>query len=127
MIRKLLVLVCVVATPVSGLADGVCFEPTRPEAAYLLDAGFSGGEIRRAFRTYFTEVEGYLNCLNETSARIRQEARAAAYDYNHVLDTYPHEPGTETDGARIAPSIRLKETGELFLNYKPWAGAGSGR
>ena len=82
-----------------GAAHELCIEPIRPEAAHLLDAGFSGGEVRTEFRRYFTEVEDYLNCLNETSGRIRDDARAAAYDYQHVLETT--EPGRayqESDG-----------------------------
>lgn len=100
-------------------AQELCIEPIRPEAAYLLDAGFSGAEVRSEFRRYFSEVEDYLNCLNETSGRIRDDARAAAYDYQHVLETT--EPGRadqEADGFS-PPSIEMKETGELYLDYRP--------
>lgn len=100
-------------------AQELCIEPIRPEAAHLLDAGFSGGEVRTEFRRYFNEVEDYLNCLNETSGRIRDDARAAAYDYQHVLETT--EPGRadqEADGFS-PPSVEMKDTGELYLDYRP--------
>lgn len=107
------------ALAASGAAQELCIEPIRPEAAHLLDAGFSGGEVRTEFRLYFNEVEDYLNCLNETSGRIRDDARAAAYDYQHVLETT--EPGRadqEADGFS-PPSVEMKDTGELYLDYRP--------
>lgn len=79
----------VFAAPVA--AQELCIEPIRPESAYLLDAGFSGAEVRSEFRRYFSEVEDYLNCLNETSARVRDDAHVAVYEYQHVLETT--EPG----------------------------------
>ena len=100
-------------------AQELCVEPIRPEAAHLLDAGFSGAEVRSEFRRYFREVEDYLNCLNETSGRIRDDARAAAYDYQHVLETT--EPGRayqESDGFS-PPSVEMNDTGELYLDYRP--------
>ncbi|GGB26730.1 hypothetical protein [Allosediminivita pacifica] len=104
---------------VPGAAQELCIEPIRPEAAYLLDAGFSGGEVRTEFRRYFSEVEDYLNCLNETSGRIREDARNAAYDYQHVLETTePGEVDLGDDGFQ-PPIVAMKETGELFLDYRP--------
>jgi hypothetical protein len=104
---------------VPAAAQELCIEPIRPEAAYLLDAGFSGAEVRSEFRRYFSEVEDYLNCLNETSGRIRDDARSAAYDYQHVLETT--EPGRayqESDGFS-PPSVEMNDTGELYLDYRP--------
>lgn len=99
-------------------AQELCIEPIRPEAAHLLDAGFSGAEVRSEFRRYFSEVEDYLNCLNETSGRIRADARAAAYEYRHVLETTdPDEGKLDTD--ILYSSEVMKETGELFLDYMP--------
>lgn len=100
-------------------AEELCIEPIRPEAAHLLDAGFSGAEVRSEFRRYFSEVEDYLNCLNEISGRIRDDARAAAYDYQHVLETTEPERGTETSEDFVPPTVEMKETGELFLDYRP--------
>ena len=102
-----------------GTAQELCIEPIRPESAHLLDAGFSGAEVRAEFRRYFSEVEDYLNCLNETSGRIRDDARAAAYDYQHVLETTePRRAYQEADGFS-PPSIEMKDTGELYLDYRP--------
>jgi len=102
-----------------GAAQELCVEPIRPEAAHLLDAGFSGAEVRSEFRRYFSEVEDYLNCLNETSGRIRDDARAAAYDYQHVLETTKPGRGTEIREDFVPPTVEMKETGELFLDYRP--------
>ena len=104
-----------------GTAQELCIEPIRPESAHLLDAGFSGAEVRAEFRRYFSEVEDYLNCLNETSGRIRDDARAAAYDYQQVLETTePGKTGQADDGFQ-PPSVAMKDTGELFLDYRPSA------
>ncbi|MDK3020068.1 hypothetical protein CVM52_02595 [Pseudooceanicola lipolyticus] len=112
----------VAALTVSGTAQELCIEPIRPEAAHLLDAGLSGAEVRAEFRRYFSEVEDYLNCLNETSGRIRDDARAAAYDYQQVLETTePGKAGQGDDGFR-PQSVAMKDTGELFLDYRPNAG-----
>ena len=108
----------VFAAPVA--TQELCIEPIRPESAFLLDAGFSGGgEIRSEFRRYFSEVEVYLNCLNESSGRIRDDARAATNDYQHVLET--KEPSRADQGANeFQPSrIEVKDTGELFWDYRP--------
>ena len=104
---------------VPAAAQELCIEPIRPEAAHLLDAGFSGAEVRTEFRRYFSEVEDYLNCLNETSGRIRDDARSAAYDYQHVLETTKPGRGTETREDFVPPTVEMKETGELFLDYRP--------
>lgn len=100
-------------------AQELCIEPIRPEAAHLLDAGFSGAEVRLEFRRYFSEVEDYLNCLNETSGRIRDDARAAAYDYQHVLETTKPGRGYQDADRFSPPSVEMKDTGELFLDYQP--------
>lgn len=111
----------VAALAVSGAAQELCIEPIRPESAHLLDAGFSGAEVRAEFRRYFSEVEDYLNCLNETSGRIRDDARAAAYDYQQVLETTePGKAGRGDEGFQ-PPSVSMKHTGELFLDYRPSA------
>ena len=100
-------------------AQELCTEPIRPESAYLLDAGLSGAEVRAEFRRYFGEVEDYLNCLNETSGRIREDARAAAYEYQHVLETT--EPGRLDQDANgfALPRVEMKNTGELYLDHRP--------
>lgn len=101
-----------------AVAQELCIEPIRPEPAHLLDAGFSGAEVRSEFRRYFSEVEDYLNCLNETSGRIRDDARAAAYDYQHVLETTePSRADQESDGFS-SPSVEMNDTGELYLDYR---------
>ena len=109
----------ITALSAPGAAQELCIEPSRPEAAHLLNAGFSGAEVRTEFRRYFSEVEDYLNCLNENSGRIRDDARAAAYDYQHVLETT--EPGRADQGTAgfNPPSVEMKDTGELFLDYQP--------
>ncbi len=112
-------IMAVFAAPVA--AQERCIEPIRPEAAYLLDAGFSGAEVRSEFRRYFSEVEDYLNCLNETSARIREDAQAAVHDYQHVLETtVPDKADPAVDGFQ-PPSLALYDTGELFLDFLPKA------
>ena len=108
-----------VALTAPGAAQELCIEPVRPEAAHLLDAGFSDSEVRAEFRRYFSEVEDYLNCLNETSGRIRDDARAAAYDYQHVLETTEPGRGTENHEDFVPPTVEMRETGELFLDYRP--------
>lgn len=110
-------IVAILAAPAA--AQEQCIEPIRPETAHLLDAGFSGAEVRAEFRRYFSEVEDYLNCLNETSGRIRDDARAAAYEYKHVLEmTEPGRADQEAYGLQ-PPSVAMKDTGELFLDYRP--------
>lgn len=88
-----LTLVIAMLTASNSAAQEACIEPVRPDAGYLADASYDAGEIRSAYRSYFSDVEDYLNCLNQASARIRQEATVAAQDYNRVLDQYPVEPG----------------------------------
>lgn len=110
-------IVAVLTAP--GAAQELCIEPTRPEAAHLLDAGFSGAEVRAEFRRYFGEVEDFLNCLNETSGRIRDDARAAAFDYQHVLETTEPGKADQGDDGFQPPNIAMKETGELIMRYRP--------
>ncbi|WP_299869730.1 hypothetical protein [uncultured Roseobacter sp.] len=101
----------------SSVAQEVCLEPVRPDAGYLADAGYGAGEIRLAYRGYFSDVEDYLNCLNRSSARIRREATAAAQDYNRVLDQYPVDPGQGSE-PELVPRIEMTDSGTLFLDYQ---------
>ncbi|WP_306115061.1 MULTISPECIES: hypothetical protein [unclassified Roseovarius] len=101
----------------NAVAQEACIEPVRPDAGYLSDAGYGAREIRSAFRGYFSDVEDYLNCLNQASGRIRQEATAAAQDYDRVLDQYPAESGQGGDPER-APRIEMTDSGTLFLDYQ---------
>ncbi|MCE6967546.1 hypothetical protein [Cereibacter sphaeroides] len=102
------------------LAAPICLEPVRPDRAFLEDAGFSPAEIRTEYRSYFTDVEDFLNCVNETAARVRSEAQTAAYDFDRALRELPQErlssSGSEDD---FAPStVPLQETGRLFLSQE---------
>lgn len=99
-----------------AVAQEVCIEPFRPDAEYLADGGAGPEEIRGAYRVYFSEVEAYLNCLNASSARIREEATAAAQEYNRVLDRYPASKGQLVEPEPV-PRIEMSETGTLFLDY----------
>ncbi|UWQ35370.1 hypothetical protein K3555_22870 (plasmid) [Leisingera sp. M527] len=109
----------VLAAVPGNLAAQACVEPVRPELAYLEDAGFTGAELREHYRLYFADVEVYLNCLNAGSGRIREEARAAAYDYQQVLNRHPHATDAETAGEHNAPEVSMRESGDLYLSYKP--------
>ena len=121
---RLLMAVALAAVP-GNLAAQACVEPVRPEPAYLEDAGFTGAELRKHYRLYFADVEVYLNCLNASSGRIREEARAAAYDYQQVLNRHPHVPGVETNGEHSAPEVSMRESGELHLSYRPGLAEGN--
>lgn len=110
-------LAMVAALAVPAAAQELCIEPIRPESAYLLDAGLTGAEVRTEFRRYFNEVEDYLNCLNDASGRIRDDARAAAYDYQKVLETKEPGKADQGDDGFQPPSAEMKDTGELFLDY----------
>lgn len=114
--RYLALILIMVATS-KATAQQACFAPVRPDAGYLTDAGYEAQDIRETYRGYFSEVEDYLNCLNRSSARIRQEATAAAQDYDRVLDQYPAQPGQEGESPP-APRVEMSETGTLFLDYK---------
>ncbi|WP_074838763.1 hypothetical protein [Marinovum algicola] len=121
--KPLILAAAIVAALVEhGAVQELCIEPIRPEAAQLLDAGFTGAEVRVEFRRFFSQVEEYLNCLNKTSARIRDDARAAAYDYQRVLETTEPGKADQGDDGFRPPSVAMKDTGELFLNYRPNAG-----
>ena len=98
-------------------AQEACFEPIRPDTSYLVDGGYDAHEIRETFRAYFSEVEDYLNCLNYSSARIRQDATAAAQDYNRVLDQHPIQPAEGIEPEQ-APRIEMTGNGTLFLDYE---------
>lgn len=112
-----LTLVIAMLTASNSVAQEVCIEPIRLDAGYLSDAGYDAGEIRSAYRSYFSDVEDYLNCLNHASTRIRQEATAAAQDYNRVLDQYPVEPGQGGESEQ-APRIEMTDSGTLFLDHQ---------
>jgi len=96
-----------------------CIEPIKPEAAYLHDAGYTGDEIHAAFRTYFREVEDFLNCWNEVTYRIHDEARSASYELSSALRKYPsrhnHDEAVEGLSGFIASDAPLIETGTLIL------------
>lgn len=110
-------LVIAILAASEGSAQEACIDPVRPHAGYLADASFDAGEIRSAYRGYFSDVEDYLNCLNHASARIRREATAAAQDYNRVLDQYPVAPGPGGEPERD-PLIEMTDSGILFLDHQ---------
>ena len=112
-----LALVFVIFTASKVIAQEACVEPVRPDVDYLKDAGYEAQDIREAYRGYFSEVEDYLNCLNRSSARIRQDATTAAQDYDRVLDQYPAQPGQGGEPPP-APRVEMSETGTLFLDYQ---------
>lgn len=101
----------------NSAAQEACIEPVRLDAGYLTDAGYGAGEIRSAYRGYFSDVEDYLNCLNQATARIRQEATSAAQEYDRVLDRYPVKPGEGIEPEQ-APRIEMSDSGTLFLNHQ---------
>ncbi|MFV1761492.1 hypothetical protein VWY69_00210 [Phaeobacter sp. A90a-4k] len=96
-------------------AQETCTEPYRPDAEFLVDGGYDGQEMREEYRIYFSEVEDYLNCVNISAARIRQEAIAAAQDYNRVLDRHPVTAGVSIE-RKLVPDVELSESGTLFLD-----------
>lgn len=112
-----LVMVFVVCIASGATAQEACIEPFRPDIHYLADGGSDAQDMRSAYQVYFSEVEDYLNCLNHSSARIRQEATAAAQDYNRVLDQYPVEAGQAVEAEPIL-RVELRDSGTLFLNYE---------
>lgn len=112
-----LTLVIAILTASMGLAQEACLDPVRPDTGYLADTEYEAREIRETYRGYFSEVEDYLNCLNHASARIRQEATAAAQDYDRVLDQFPVRPGQGSE-PMSAPRVEMSETGTLFLDYQ---------
>ena len=115
MVRLALVLIVFAISSVT--AQEACIEPFRPDANYLADGGYEAQEMRETYRGYFSEVEGYLNCLNRSSARIRQEATAATQDYDRVLDRYPVQQGQGIEPPQV-PRVELSESGTLFLDYE---------
>lgn len=112
-----LTLVIAILAASNSVAQEACIEPVRPDASYLADAGYGAVEIRSVYRSYFSDVEDYLNCLNQTTARIRREATAAAQDYNRVLDQYRVAPGQGSEPDQ-APRIEMTDSGTLFLNHQ---------
>ncbi|UWQ43938.1 hypothetical protein K3718_21435 (plasmid) [Leisingera aquaemixtae] len=101
----------------SAGAQEACIEPFHPDTEYLVDGGFTPEEMREEFRTYFSEVEDYLNCVNSSAARVRQDATSAAQDYNRVLDLHSVKPGRGTEQEPV-PRVELSESGTLFLDYE---------
>lgn len=114
MMRQTLVLLLIAAAEAS--AHESCIEPYRPDAEFLKDGGYNAQEMREEFRIYFSEVEDYLNCLNNSSAKMQQEATAAAQDYNRVLDLHPVESGQPVEQEPV-PQVELSDSGTLFLDY----------
>jgi hypothetical protein len=114
---RFLTLGLIMVSASTATAQQACFTPLQPDAGYLIDSGYEAQDIRDAYRGYFSEVEDYLNCLNRSSARIRQEATTAAQDYGHVLDQYPAQLGQGGEPPP-APRVEMSETGTLFLDYK---------
>ncbi len=112
-----LTLVIAILAASNSVAQEVCIEPVRPDESYLADEGYGAREIRSAYRSYFSDVEDYLNCLNHASARIRQQATAAVQDYNRVLDQYRAEPGQGSESEQ-GPRIEMTDSGTLFLDYQ---------
>ncbi|ULB12802.1 hypothetical protein ORIO_23880 (plasmid) [Cereibacter azotoformans] len=108
--------VVLLGIPSTTMAALTCEEPARPDLALLRDAGLSAEEVRNEFRTYFADVEGFLNCINETSERVRAEARSAAYDVAQIRGTFPND-GRSSPAAdvRAASDANLDETGRLIL------------
>lgn len=96
-----------------------CIEPIKPEANYLHDAGYTGDEIHAAFRDYFREVEDFLNCWNQVTYRVHEEARSASYELSSALRKYPsqhnHDDALEGLGGFIESDAPLIKTGELIL------------
>lgn len=115
MVRLAVVIVILTVSQVA--AQEACVEPMQPDADYLADAGYEVEGMREFYRGYFSDVENYLNCLNRSAARIRQEATAAAWEYNRVLDHYPVQPGQEGDLPQ-APLIGMSDSSTLFLDYQ---------
>lgn len=111
------VLILAICAASGAVAQEICIEPFRPDVAYLADGGVSPKEMRDAYRDYFSDVEAYLNCLNASSSRIREEAIAAAQAYYRVLDQYPASP-KQAGEPELTPSIEMSETGTLFLDYQ---------
>ncbi|WP_282063631.1 hypothetical protein [Roseobacter litoralis] len=114
---RYLALILIMVSASKAIAQQACFAPLRPDAGYLADQGYEAQEIRGAYRGYFSEVEDYLNCLNHSSARIRQEATTAAQDYDRVLDQFPVQPGQGGEPLPV-PRVKMSETGTLFLDFQ---------
>ena len=108
--------VVLLGIPSTAMASLTCLEPARPDIALLRDAGLSAEEVRNEFKTYFADVEGFLNCINEASERVRVEARSAAYDLAQIRGTFSNDGRSSpaADG-RAAADADLDETGRLIL------------
>ncbi|UIJ33257.1 hypothetical protein LV780_21675 (plasmid) [Cereibacter azotoformans] len=108
--------VVLVGVPSTATASLSCLEPARPNLALLRDAGLSVEEVRSEFQTYFVDVEGFLNCINETSERVRVEARSAAYDLAQIRATFLNDVGSSpTPDGQVPADSNLDETGRLIL------------
>lgn len=115
----LLMCIAAICLPFSADAEP-CIAPVKPEAQYLKDAGYSREEVHAAFRVYFREVEAFLNCWNDVTARVHAEARVAAAELGRVLRDSPaaEENRHALEGVEgfIASDRPLIETGELVLS-----------
>ncbi|WP_143187077.1 hypothetical protein [Alloyangia pacifica] len=121
-----LALSLVFLAPLAAEAE-TCIEPVKPEASYLHDAGYSGNEIHAEFEMYFREVEEFLNCWNQVTADVHEDARAAAYDLHDALRRYPSSRDAEDAvaglGDFIASDAPMIDTGQLILSV---GGQGAG-
>lgn len=108
--------VVLLGIPSTAMASLMCLEPARPDLALLRDAGLSAEEVRNEFETYFSDVEGFLNCINEASERVRVEARSAAYDLAQLRGTFAKDVGSIPAPDEQEPvDANLDETGWLIL------------
>lgn len=92
-----------------------CFRPypPSPDLYYGLEmAEF----MREDYRIYFNDVESYLNCVNQSSAQVRQESRQTAYEFDRLLSQIPRSR-SHNSGARYQGS--LTEAGTLILAPHP--------
>lgn len=102
--------------PSNAMASLMCLEPTRPDLALLRDVGLSAEEVRNEFQTYFTDVERFLNCINETAERARVEARMAAYDLAQIRGTFSNDGDSSLAApSRVPADANLEERGRLIL------------
>jgi len=108
-----------VATSAKALAE-TCVAASKPDARVLHDSGYSKQEIQTAFEEYFREAEDFLNCWNQVTFRVREEARAASNEYAEALRAYPanddRRSGDGGDGGFVRSTAPLIDTGELVMD-----------
>lgn len=108
--------VVLLGIPSTTMAALSCEEPARPDLALLLDAGLSAEQAKNEFRNYFTDVEVFLNCINETSERVRVEARSAVYDLAQIRGRFPKNGRSRpAEEGQATADAKLDETGRLIL------------